>query len=227
MSKCTNCGAEIAPGSKFCVACGTPAPVEATPVTPVAPVAPAQPEGAQAAQPVGQTVQNVANQAGAKANELVGKVKSDKKVRNIVIAVAAAVLVVIIAIVLVAALRKPYEKVAKKFANAVVTGNGKQVVKCLPKNVQQDMEVVTELQQEVMEMGAEYKAYKTKAKLIYSVQVFDQVKSFNDSYRAQEYGLMCEKAYKCTFQLKNAQRGFWTQDVYVGKINGKWAIMNW
>lgn len=34
---CTNCGAEIAPGSKFCVSCGTPAPAAAQPVYTPAP----------------------------------------------------------------------------------------------------------------------------------------------------------------------------------------------
>lgn len=137
---CTKCGAELAPESKFCVACGTPAaqPVAEAPVAPVAPVveAPVQ----QAAAPVATEapekegfkidVNEVKDQLVATVKPVWDKVKPFLTNKKVLIGIAAVVLLLIVAsgIAAIAAGNNGYIKLEQTIMPTFVDGEIKIVV---------------------------------------------------------------------------------------------------
>ena len=148
---CTKCGAELAPESKFCVACGTPVeqPAEAVPAAPVVSEVPTQPEAAPVvseAAPVATAapekegfkidVNEVKDQLIATVKPLWDKVKPFLTNKKVLLGIGVVVLLLVVASVIssIAAGNNGYIQLKQTTMPTVVDGEirivvGKKVLK--------------------------------------------------------------------------------------------------
>lgn len=176
---------------------------------------------------------NLANNAKAGVNNLIGKVKGDKK--NMVIAIVAVVVVALVLVMGGANFLSPSASIVNKYMSGMKSGNAKKIAKLYHKDIIENRydgdidDLIDELEEEFEEQEDEdYKilSYKVRECEKFSEdELEDLAETFETLFDIDEDDIKAARKYFVRVTVDNdGEKNIGYQSVTVVKIGNKWSL---